>query len=296
MAAGDGFGPWDDRDAPRPAHRVVRPPASRPPPTAARRPAPPSRPAARNRRPTFWQRSVVTHRDRGFWRHSFILLVVLLAAMVLVGTFIVRLDSVRGGAMQATLRSGDRVLVNKLVYDFRDPRRGEVVLFHGTPTWTPDAPADPHPGFLTKLAGALGDVVGIRRPVAGDFIRRVIGVPGDTVACCDSTGRVIINGEGVDEPYVTLNAPIDSPAGTPACGTRRFAPTVVQAGYVFVLGDDRLISQDSRCAGQVPIEDIVGHAVAVAWPSGRWVWLSVPPSFDRVPSPYGAEGACLLCF
>jgi signal peptidase I len=115
-------------------------------------------------------------------------------------------------------------------------------------------------------------------------------LPGDTVACCDSSGRVTVNGVGIDEPYVTQNAPVvDSTPATPSCADRNFRPIVVQPGMMFVMGDRRLVSQDSRCNGQVPIANIVGQAVSIVWPAGHWTDFSTPPAFKHVPAPEAAS-------
>ena len=100
--------------------------------------------------------------------------------------------------MEDTLLVGDRVLVNKVVYDMRDPLRGEIVVFRGTDNWAPEQPAEPISNtFGAKLGRTIGDLVGVSRPGERDFIKRVIGLPGDRIACCDEQGRITVNGEPV---------------------------------------------------------------------------------------------------
>jgi len=104
------------------------------------------------------------------------------------------------------------VLVNKVLYDVRQPERGEVVVFKGPDNWAPENQQDNDIGFFAKLGRTVGDLVGVSQPGEKDFIKRVIGLPGDTVACCDVQGRVTVNGAPLDEgAYVTEDSPIDVP-------------------------------------------------------------------------------------
>jgi signal peptidase I len=209
---------------------------------------------------------------------------------VLIRTFLLQAFFIPSGSMEDTLLVGDRVLVNKVVYDMRDPKRGEVVVFRGTAAWVPETPTEPDAGFFVKLGRTVGDLVGVSRPGEKDFIKRVIGLPGDRVKCCDSQGRVLLNGRPLDEPYVLENSPIDAPPNARECRSRRFEEVVVQPGNMFVMGDHRLVSQDSRCQGQVPIENVIGRAFIIVWPSNRWDSLPIPSTFDNLPAAYGQTG------
>jgi signal peptidase I len=115
-------------------------------------------------------------------------------------------------------------------------------------------------------------------------------VPGDRVACCDEQGRVTVNGRPLDESYIIENSPLDAPVGD-GCRSRRFDEVVVEPGRLFVMGDHRSVSQDSRCQGLIPIENVIGRAFVVVWPSSRWANLSVPPTFESVPAAMGAPAA-----
>jgi signal peptidase I len=209
---------------------------------------------------------------------------------VLVRTFLLQAFYIPSGSMEDTLIAGDRVLVNKVVYDFRDPARGEVVVFQGTDSWAPVGTSDADIGMFARVGRALGDLVGISRPGEKDFIKRVVGLPGDTVSCCDVDGRVFVNGQPLDESYVIRDSPLDDapPGGAQDCRSRRFDEVVVQPGQVFVMGDHRQVSQDSRCQGQVPIDNVIGRAFLIVWPSGRWASLPAPDTFDTVPQPVAA--------
>lgn len=219
------------------------------------------------------------------WQELPLLLVVAFCLAVLIRTFLLQAFYIPSSSMEETLLVGDRVLVNKIVYDVRDPERGEVIVFRGTDSWAPETRAEPAGSLFGRIARTLGDLVGVSRPGEKDFIKRVIGLPGDRVSCCDPQGRVYVNGVGIDEPYIYNNSPADVPPSPRVCGPRRFDEVVVPPGQVFVMGDHRLVSQDSRCQGTVPIENIIGRAFVIVWPSGRWDSLGVPETFANVPGP-----------
>src|SRR5262245_8311833 len=194
------------------------------------------------------------------WQELPLLLVVAFCLAVLIRTFLLQAFYIPSVSMEDTLQVGDRVLVNKVIYDMRSPAHGEVVVFQGAEGWAPENPTDQNIGFFAELGRTLGDLVGISRPGEKDFIKRVIGLPGDVVACCDVNGRVTVNGYPLDEPYVVGNAPlIDEPNGPKDCQSRRFGPVTVEPGQMFVMGDNRLVSRDSRCQGQVPIDNVIGR-------------------------------------
>lgn len=234
-------------------------------------------------------------RRRGLplWQELPLLLVIAFCLAVLVRTFLLQAFYIPSGSMEDTLIAGDRVLVNKVVYNFRDPARGEVVVFQGTDSWAPADTGDENIGMFAKVGRTLGDLVGISRPGEKDFIKRVIGLPGDTVSCCDVEGRVFVNGEPLEEDYVIRNSPLDdgSADGGQDCRSRRFDEVVVQPGQIFVMGDHRQVSQDSRCQGQVPIDNVIGRAFLIVWPNGRWGSLSRPETFNNVPQPVALAGS-----
>jgi signal peptidase I len=222
------------------------------------------------------------------WLELPLLVIVVFCVAVLIRTFLLQTFYIPSSSMEETLQVGDRVLVNKVVYDMRAPERGEVVVFRGTDNWTPENRISTSGGFFSKIGGTIADLVGISQPAEKDFIKRVIGLPGDTVACCDVNGRVTVNSQPLDEPYVTDNSPLDRPLNAHECGPRRFDPIEVAPGQLFVMGDDRLVSQDSRCQGQIPIENVIGRAFVVVWPAAHWSSLSAPETFKDVPKPYAA--------
>ncbi len=105
------------------------------------------------------------------------------------------------------------------------------------------------------------------------------------VECCDAQGRVTVNGVPLDEPYVTENSPLDMDPAPGRCGPRKFGPITVEPGHMWVMGDHRLVSQDSRCQGQVPMENIIGKAFVVVWPQKSWSTLGTPSTFAHIPQP-----------
>jgi signal peptidase I len=229
-------------------------------------------------------------KDMPLWQELPLLLIVAFCLAVLVRTFLVQAFFIPSGSMEPRLLVGDRVLVNKIVYDVRQPSRGEIVVFRGTDNWAPENQVDTNVGFFAKLGRTIGDLVGVSQPGEKDFIKRVIGLPGDQVACCDVNGRVTVNGFPLDEPYVVENSPRDAPPNARECSSRQFGPINVEQGQMFVMGDHRLVSQDSRCQGQVPIENVIGRAFVIVWPSNRWTGLDVPSIFSNVPRPFAAAG------
>jgi signal peptidase I len=219
------------------------------------------------------------------WQEMPLLLIVAFCLAVLIRTFLVQAFFIPSGSMTDTLLIGDRVLVNKVVYDMREPRRGEIVVFSGTDSWVPEVRQDPNLGVMAKLGRTVGDLVGVTRPGDKDFIKRVIGLPGDKVSCCDAAGRVLVNGRPLDEPYVIENSPLDAPPNPRECRSRRFAEITVEPGQMFVMGDHRLVSQDGRCQGPVPIKNVIGKAFLIVWPNEHWATLRTPSTFDDVPAP-----------
>ncbi|MDG4767212.1 signal peptidase I [Solwaraspora sp. WMMD406] len=224
-------------------------------------------------------------RQMPLWQELPLLLVVAFCLAVLIRSFLLQAFFIPSGSMEDTLLIGDRVLVNKVVYDVRDPVRGEVVVFRGTNDWVPEYIEEPDVGFVAKLGRTVGDLIGIGRPGEKDFIKRVIGVPGDRIRCCDEQGRLTVNGQPLDESaYVLEDSPLDVPPNPNECRSRQFGEIVVEPGNLFVMGDHRLVSQDSRCQGQVPIDNVIGRAFVIVWPQDRWDGLSVPDTFDDLPA------------
>ena len=233
-------------------------------------------------------------KSRPFWVELPILLVIAFVMTFLIQTFLVKVYYIPSGSMEPTLHGvssgGDRVLVNKVVYQFADPEPGEVVVFRGPVSWAPEAAVPGPSSWYGRLFQSVGSVVGIAPPNEKDFVKRVIATGGQTVQCCDAQGRVTVNGVPLDEPYLYEDWPFQP--GTDDCTTpekseRCFGPVTVPADTVWVMGDHRSDSADSAwgcrrsvpvsgCQGPVPIEDVIGHAVLIVAPVSRWDWISSP--------------------
>lgn len=187
----------------------------------------------------------------------------LVVVFALVGSFVVQPYLIPSGSMENTLRPGDRVVVNKLAYRFGDVERGDIVVFDGSGTF---AGSDSNGGSLSRILRRAAATVGLAEPERTHYIKRVIGIGGDRVACCDPDGRITVNGEPLDEPYLY---PGDEPS---AAGF----DVEVPEGRLWVLGDHRSDSMDSRehlgspGGGTVAEERVIGRAEFVCWPPSRW--------------------------
>ncbi|HEX2144197.1 MAG TPA: signal peptidase I [Glycomyces sp.] len=224
------------------------------------------------------------------WIELPLLLVVAFSAAVLLRTFAVQPFYIPSGSMEETLKEGDKVLVLKLTSDLRSPQRGEVVVFRGTDSWDPEyRPAAGDDTLVANFTTGVLDLIGLAKPDEKDFIKRVIAVGGDTVSCCDADGNVVVNGVSLhEEAYVFENSPLDVDPGS--CHARRFEEVVIPEGEVWVMGDHRGDSQDSRCQGPVPVENIIGRAIALVWPVDRATELVIPDAFDDLDGSTGAGG------
>jgi signal peptidase I len=175
--------------------------------------------------------------------------------------------------MENTLLVGDRVIVSKLTPGPFSLERGEVVVFTDPGGWlAPSEVPRPDPGFVRSVLIFVGL---LPNDSGNHLIKRVIGLPGDHVVCCDDHGRLTVNGAALDEPYLY---PGDRPS-------EKTFDVTVPSGKLWVMGDHRSASQDSRFEGFVPIDLVTGRAMAVVWPLSRTDWLGVPEStFGPVPA------------
>ena len=160
-------------------------------------------------------------------------------------------------SMTPQLRVSDRVLVSKLSYRLHAPRRGDIVVFDCPPAECGD---DPGGGGLGGLARSIGEGVGVVQPSTQEFIKRVVGLPGETVE--SRGGQVFVNGRRLIEPYLS-----------PGTVTVNLAPVTVPEGELFVMGDNRANSSDSRAFGPVRRDSVVGRAVLRVWPLARASYL-----------------------
>lgn len=191
---------------------------------------------------------------RSFWLELPFLVVVALVIAVLIKTFAFQAFYIPSGSMEDTLQINDRVMVSKLSYVIGDVEPGDVIVFDD-----PRGSGGPQESVVGALLRNLAESIGLRTPQS-EFIKRVIAVEGQTVMIAD--GVVFVDGLPIDEPYL-------------APGTRMpdFDQTTVPRGEVFVMGDNRSNSTDSRSFGTIPVEDIVGRAFVIIWPVSNWSGL-----------------------
>ena len=190
-------------------------------------------------------------------RETVVLVALAVLLAVVFKTFLVAAFYIPSGSMESTLNISDRVLVEKVSYRFGDIEHGDVVVFvHEDPGLEPVGPSNPVTGFFSSL----GQAIGVVPPSDRDFIKRVVGLPGDTITCED--GVLVRNGDKVVEPYV------DEGIRTEGCKR-----TTVGPGELYVMGDNRTNSQDSRVFGVVQRSDVVGRAFVRIWPLTHTGWL-----------------------
>lgn len=243
-------------------------------------PMPPSFPPAE---PAVHPRPTAPAPRRGGWiRETAIVMVSALVLSILIKTFLAQAFFIPSGSMEDTLAVGDRVMVNKLVPGPFELDRGDIVVFVDPGGWLGPLAPDTRPAWQQSLT-SLFTWIGLLPQDAGHhLIKRVIGVGGDRVTCCTQDGRLSVNGEPVTEPYLK---PGTSPSDVPF-------DVVVPPGHVWVMGDNRSNSEDSRAhlgepgGGMVPVENIVGRAFVLLWPPDRITLLNGgEASFARVPAP-----------
>jgi signal peptidase I len=220
------------------------------------------------------------------WIELPILIVVALTIALVIKTFVVQPFFIPSSSMEDTLMIGDKVLVNKLVYHFRSIEPGDIIVFNGDGSWNPNPPAakpssDPivraYDDTLGRLFGSIAGLLGT--PIGQtDYIKRVIGVPGDHVVCCNAQGLVTVNGVPLHEQSYLF------PGAAPSAIKFNI---VVPPGRLWVMGDNRAVSDDSRLrrsdpgSGTIPENKVIGRAFVIIWPPSQWRILPIPSTFDQ---------------
>jgi len=218
------------------------------------------------------------------WQESILLLGVALVLAIVIKAFFVQAFYIPSESMEPGLVKNDRILVEKWSYwGSGTPQRGDVIVFKDPGNWLPPeeaaGPTGVLPGLLTKIG---------LYPAGGHLVKRVIGLPGDTIKCCDDQGRISVNGVPLDEPYLKNSAECNGPEI--GCD---WTAGPVPAGRVFVMGDHRDASGDSAfhlCRpdtqpcdpndGYVPIDLVVGRVFVLVWPRDHFGWLNRPATFE----------------
>ncbi len=219
-------------------------------------------------------RSAKQSKQRSFWKELPILIVVALVLAFLIQQFVARVYMIPSGSMEQTLHgcpgcTPDRILVDKVTYHFTDPAPGDVVVFRGPDAWVEDdPPSDSSGNPIASFFQNIGSAFGLAPPDERDFVKRIVATGGQTVECCDEQNRVVVDGKPLDEPYIYWQ---DGEAKQ-----REFGPVTVPENTVWVMGDNRNNSSDSRYQGgggergAVPVENIIGKARFIVLPPSRW--------------------------
>ncbi len=278
---------------PAPGTTPPSPPAPSPP-----APSPPADRADEPRRPAKAKKK----KKKTPWWELPVLVAVAIAVAVLIKTFLVQPFFIPSESMERTLHgcagcSGDRIIVNKPIYHLRDPHPGDIVVFRApTEQWfnepLPSQPSNP----ILKGLRWFGQLVGFVPPDEHDLVKRVIATGGQTIKCCDANGDIQISNSGPSGPWRSLSEPYVSSQLTGAAAT--FGPVTVPTGRLWVMGDNRAHSEDSRwhylndykgdaVDSTVPNGRVVGKAVLIAWPPSRWRTLGTPATF-KAASALGA--------
>jgi signal peptidase I len=230
-----------------------------------------------------------------FWKELPLLVVVALLLTFLIQTFLGKVYVIPSGSMETTLHgctgcNNDRVLVDKISFGFSDPAPGDVVVFRGPDSWSSEIVVQDPGNPVARGFQQFGSLIGLAPPDEKDFVKRVIAVGGQTVSCCDSRNRVMVDGEPLDEPYVYY---------LPEAGPARqspFGPITVPEGHLWMMGDSRNNSADSRVPdhGPVPVDNVIGKASVIVLPFARFGWIdAVDPQSTAVGMAGTGEGAPL---
>jgi len=241
------------------------------------------------------------HRKAPWWELPALVALAILIA-ILVKTFVIQPFYIPSESMEKTLHGcqgchGDRILVNKVIYDFRDPHPGDIVVFHAPPGWDDEPTSKPPSNPVLRVIRGFGQLIGFVPPDGQVLVKRVIATGGETVKG-DAAGQVQVSDTGPNGPWRTLNEPYVFIDKSGEGSLRPFGPVTVPKGRLWVMGDHRNDSADSRyhcgtngtdstndltCdpdSSTVPVDDVIGKAFVIAWPPSRWRTLGTPSTFE----------------
>jgi signal peptidase I len=247
-------------------------------------------------------------RKAPWWELPLLVAVAILIA-VLVKTFVIQPFYIPSESMEKTLHGcpgckGDRILVNKPIYDLRDPHPGDIVVFHAPSGWDEEPRSVPPSNPVTRAIRGFGQLVGFVPPDGLVLVKRVIATGGQTVQG-DAAGHVMISTHGPGGPYRTLTEPYVYDDGSDPHAA--FGPVTVPKGRLWVMGDHRNDSADSRfhcgsdasqgadgatcdpTSSTVPVKEVIGKAVVIAWPPSRWRSLGTPSTFKSAAQALGGQ-------
>ncbi|MFD3506862.1 signal peptidase I [Nocardia sp. NPDC058666] len=215
-------------------------------------------------------------KQRPFWQELPILVVIAAVIAALMVTFVGRPYVIPSQSMENTLQIGDRIYVQKISYYGSEPGPGDVVVFVGPPSWNGHYKSVRSDNAAVRGVQNFLSYFGLVPPDENDLVKRVIAVGGQTVQCCDKQGRVMVDGKPLDEPYIKKDYPwsADRPNAVYPAG-RMFGPVKVPEGHLWVMGDNRNESADSRAhvsddlQGTVPVDNVRGKTVFKIWPPSR---------------------------
>ncbi|WP_202805886.1 signal peptidase I [Actinopolymorpha alba] len=215
-------------------------------------------------------------KERSFWRELPVLVILALGLALLIKTFLIQAFYIPSESMENTLVPGDRVLVNKLSYRLGEIERGDVIVFNGADSWESEVTIPEPEGAPQRFLQQVGELFGFTTVGEKDFIKRVIGLPGDRVVCCDKQDRITVNGKPLEESTYLYAG--DAPSLTPF-------DIKVAPDRVWVMGDHRSASADSRShlgdpgGGTIPTDHVLGRAFVVVWPLDRMALLNRPAAY-----------------
>ncbi len=214
-----------------------------------------------------------------FLRELPVIIIAALVVSIIVKTFLVHFFYIPSGSMENTLQVGDRIAVNKLGALFTDIKRGEVVVFGDPDNWLGNSSQSEDSGIGAVVKTGLITVGVLPDPAKQYLIKRVIGVGGDKVVCCDKAGKIQVNGVSITEPYIFAG---DKPSDM------QFNVEIPK-GFIWVMGDHRGASADSRFHpdsannGMVPLSKVVGRAIFVVWPLTDIALISKGEDLKKIP-------------
>lgn len=230
---------------------------------------------------------------KAFLRDVAVILVAAIVISFLIKTFLIRSFYIPSASMEETLLINDRIIVNELTPDLIPVQRGDIVVFRDPGGWLGPEQVPEEQNPIVQFFDWLLSIVGLTAPDSNDhLIKRVIGLPGDVVECCNEFGQMTVNGVPLEEPYIQL------PDGVTKASRDDFGPITIPENSLWVMGDNRYNSEDSRYQqdtpgkGFVPYDHVVGRAILISWPIDRWSWLdNYPIVFSGVDEGAGDEPA-----